>query len=482
MAKQKPKPQGPGKRVDLSRLRIQRGGSDKVRVRGFPWLRLLFVCFLAGVAFLTREQWLGLVQGRMQGQLVRAARAERIGPGNQNAGDVASNGYVVASVSASLATVRSGLLVEFDLEVGDEVEENQIVARTQYDDIEAQIAGLEVQEQLLAAREAELQGRIEAALSEKDGLDADIATAQVAIEQADEEADRLEREVARNRKLYETKRIDAGTWDRVQTEARKGRRAVRAAQVVKTRREARIAPWRSGIEALRLQLPLISAERAQLSTSVGAANIELDKTKIRAPFAGIVVSKDAERGEVLAPTGAGNSRGSVVTIVDPKSFELQVELAEKRILRVSKGDRATITLNADPDTGHPAHVDKIWPRADRSKGTIEIRVKFDATPKILRPDMAARVEFHGADEPETSEVAVRKAYVRVLGTAVRARGEQSFVWLIVDGTLRRRVIELGDTEGDFVIVASGLDGGELVVLNPAPELAEGMAVRVEGQS
>jgi RND family efflux transporter MFP subunit len=482
MAESSPKSERPGKRVDLSRLRIQRGGSDKVRVRGFPWLRLLFLCFLAGAAFLTRDHWLGIVQGRIQGQLVRAARAERVGPGNQKAGDVASNGYVVASRSASLATVRSGRLVEFDLEVGDTVRENEIVARIQYDDIEAQIASLEVQEQLLAAREAEVQGRIEAALAEKDGLDADIASAQVAIEQAEEEADRLDREVDRNRKLHETKRIDAGTWDRVQTEARKGRRAVRAAEVVKSRREALLLPWRSGIAALRLQLPLIAAERAQLATSIGAARIELGKTIIRAPFDGIVVNKDAEKGEVLAPTGAGNARGSVVTIVDPTSFELQVELAEKRILRVAKGDRATITLNADPDTGHPAHVYKIWPRADRSKGTIELRVKFDTPPKVLRPDMAARVEFHGPEEAGPTEAAVRKAYVRVPAGTVRARGEQSFVWLIVEGVLRRRLIELGGTDGDFVIVASGLEGQELLVLDPTPELAEGMAVRVEGQS
>ena len=482
MAESSPKPDRPQKRVDLSRLRIQRGANDSVRVRGFPWLRLLFVLFLAGGAFLTRDHWLGPIQGRIQGQLVRAGRAERVGPGNQKAGDVASNGYVVASRSASLATVRSGRLVEFDLEVGDEVQESQIVARIQYDDIEAQIAGLEVQEQLLQAREAEVQGRIEAALAEKAGLDADIVSAQVAIDQAQEEADRLDREVERNRKLFETKRIDAGTWDRVQTDARKGRRAVRAAEVIKTRRQALIPPWRTGIAALRLQLPLIAAERAQLATSIGAARIELDKTKIRAPFAGIVVNKDAEKGEVLAPTGAGNARGSVVTIVDPKSFELQVELAEKRILRVSKGDRATITLNADPDTGHPAHVYKIWPRADRSKGTIEIRVKFDDPPKLLRPDMAARVEFHGVDEQEPTDTQVRKAYVRVPASAVRARGEQSFVWLIVDGNLRRRVIELGGTEGDSLIVSSGLEGEELVVLDPTPDLAEGMVVRVEGQS
>jgi RND family efflux transporter MFP subunit len=189
-----------------------------------------------------------------------------------------------------------------------------------------------------------------------------------------------------------------------------------------------------------------------------------------------VIRKDAEVGEIVAPTGAGG-RGSVFTIVDPTSFEVQVELSERRISRVAEGDAATVFLEADPETGHAGRVRKIWPRADRSKGTIEVRVTFDARPKGLRPDMAARVVFRGKREPAAEE----RPEVTVPLRAVVGSGKDAHVFVVRSGLAERRAVVLGERRpGAPAVVEKGLEGGEEVVLDPPPGLRDGDPVRRRG--
>ncbi|MDF1702115.1 MAG: efflux RND transporter periplasmic adaptor subunit, partial [Planctomycetota bacterium] len=198
----------------------------------------------------------------------------------------------------------------------------------------------------------------------------------------------------------------------------------------------------------------------------------LEKTRIRAPFTGMVIRKDAEKGEVIAPMAAGNSRGSVLTIIDPTSMEVQVELSERRIARVSEGDRAMVFLDADPDIGLPGAVRKIWPRADRSKGSIEVRVKLDEIPAALRPDMAARVVFKG--KVDTGPVG--DPYVTVSSAALVRRSGNTLVFVVEGGIARGVTVMVGERRGSTVVIAEGLEGGELVVLDPPDGLRNGDTV------
>src|SRR5204863_9629531 len=119
------------------------------------------------------------------------------------------------------------------------------------------------------------------------------------------------------------------------------------------------------------------AEISKATEAERQAEILVEKTYVRAPFAGVVVHKDAEVGEVVAATGAGgNSRGSVATIIDPTTLEVQVELAETRLGSIAEGDLARVRLDADGPGGpaYPARVRQVWPTADRQKATVELRV------------------------------------------------------------------------------------------------------------
>jgi RND family efflux transporter MFP subunit len=464
-----PSPRGP----DLARLRIQRDAGAPRRRRGVPWLTLVVLLGLGGLAWVFREPLLSLV--RTAGTpAVRTGLAVRVVPGQAREGDVAANGYVVAGRTASVATVRSGRLVELNAEEGDVVPENFVLARIQHDDVEAEERAARRSAEVADARAKESAAAVAAARLDLARLDAEIETLEALVAQERENEERLLRDVDRNRPLIRDRRIDAGTWDRIQADARAATEAREAAEARVRATAASKEAWQGEIARRVAALAVAEAEAAAAQVAVEAAEIEVEKTRIRAPFEGLVVRKDAEEGEVIAPTGAGG-RGSVFTLVSPDSLEVQVELSERRIARVKEGDRAMVFLDAAPEQGLPATVRKIWPTADRTKGTIEVRIALEERPTLLRPEMGARVVFQGV-EP----VVARDPYVTAPVAAVVGEGESAAVFVVEDGVVRRRAVRLGENEQGRVVVEEGLQGGERLVLDPAPDLRDGSRVTVGG--
>jgi hypothetical protein len=159
--------------------------------------------------------------------------------------------------------------------------------------------------------------------------------------------------------------------------------------------------------------------------------------------------------------------------VDPESLEMQVELNERQIANVKEGDGADIKMDADTTKRWPATVRKIWPRADKSKGTIEVRVSFVGRPAYARPEMAGQVTFRGkASAAATAE----PAYVTVPLAAVVKRGTEDVVFLLESGTARQVALKLGAPKGTSAVVLEGLSGGETVILAPAATLVDGERV------
>jgi len=500
-----PSPSEPIPRADLARLRIRREPGSGSPPRTFPVLRVVAGLALLTVLFLLRKPLLGLL-GDGGGRPVRMGRATRVVPGQATQGDVAANGYIVADTQASLASVLSGRLVELYAAEGDLVEAGAVVARIQYDDLEARLAGAHAATQAAEAssqeaqlrtasaraRVAEARSDVEAARLTSKRLALEVSTQEQLAAQALEESQRLDRVVERNRTPYERKLIDTGAWDQIQTQARAAHKSLAAARARARALQAAAVAWGGQIRRRESSLSVAQAEvKASLQAEAVAAaslsqarqaeklaGIQLEKTRIRAPFRGLVIRKDAEKGEVIAPTGAGNSRGSVLTIVDPESLEVQVELSERRIGRVHEGDRALAFLDAQPDRGLPGVVRKIWPRADRAKGTIEVRVALTKRPASLRPEMAARVVFKGpAPRSDAPLAQVATAYVTVPRAALLKRGTKTFVFVVQDGVARLGEVKSGQPHGGQVVVLEGLEGTERVVLDPPADLHDGSRVR-----
>ena len=231
--------------------------------------------------------------------------------------------------------------------------------------------------------------------------------------------------------------------------------------------------------SLRAKIALAKSQVVSSTARIAEAQQAVDNCVIRAPFDGIIVSKDAQVGEMVSPISAGGgfTRTGIATIVDMNSNEVEVDVNESYIARVKPGQRAISTLDAYPDWQIPSSVRTVIPTADRQKATVKVRVSFDhLDPKIL-PDMGVKVAFL-SDQPATEGKApVAKAIIPQ--NVVRKEGEASVVWLVKDGKIERRAVTLGAEHGSDVEVMAGVSPGDSLVLRGPEGLHEGQAVEIK---
>ncbi|HKS38839.1 MAG TPA: efflux RND transporter periplasmic adaptor subunit, partial [Verrucomicrobiae bacterium] len=194
---------------------------------------------------------------------------------------------------------------------------------------------------------------------------------------------------------------------------------------------------------------------------------------IRAPFAGIVTSKNAQPGEMISPMSAGGgfTRTGICTIVDMSSLEIEVDVNESFINRVGSGQPVEATLDSYPDWRIPAKVIAIIPTADRQKATVKVRVGFEKLDPRMLPDMGVKVAFQS-----TGEAPAASRNVVVPKTAVRQHDSRAVVWIVRDGRVERRAVTAGPARGDEVTIAAGLSGGDRVVVEGPADLADGTRV------
>ena len=236
---------------------------------------------------------------------------------------------------------------------------------------------------------------------------------------------------------------------------------------------------RTSADSLTAKIELAKQQVAASEARIHEAQQAVDNTVIRAPFDGIVVSKDAQVGEMVSPISAGGgfTRTGIATIVDMKSNEIEVDVNESYIARVEPNQPVTAILDAYPDWQIPAKVRTVIPTADRQKATVKVRISFlKLDPRIL-PDMGVKVSFLAEEKPTENKGPEAKTYVPK--SAVRGDGANSYVFLVHDGKLERRAVRTGlDRGSDVAIIAGIAPGDPLVVTGPAT-LRDGDKVEIK---
>lgn len=224
----------------------------------------------------------------------------------------------------------------------------------------------------------------------------------------------------------------------------------------------------------------LEAARANVTVAereVAVRRQDLEDTFIRAPFDGVVVSKDAQPGEIVSPMSAGGgfTRTGIGTIVDMTSLEIEVDVNEAFIQRVRPNQPVQASLQAYPEWKIPAHVITTVPAADRQKATVKVRIAFDqlGDPRLL-PDMGVKVAF----QSETDGANEQRPRLLVPERAVRREPDGGIVFVVRDDRIERRAVAVGGTAGDQVEVRSGLRPGERIVLDPPADLSEASRVKV----
>lgn len=236
--------------------------------------------------------------------------------------------------------------------------------------------------------------------------------------------------------------------------------------------DAARATWR----ALKAQLKRQQQEVVVAERQVAVAQQNLDDTIIRAPFSGVVVSKDAQPGEMISPVSAGGgfTRTGIGTLVDMDSLEIEVDVNEAYINRVQADQAVEAVLDAYPDWQIPANVIAIVPTADRQRATVRVRIGFRQRDSRILPDMAVKVSFLNQEPTEKTG-----PQLVVSRRAVAKRGDQDVVFLYNDGIAVLRQVELGDKRGGDIIITQGLNLGETVILSPPETLEDGADVEVD---
>ena len=243
--------------------------------------------------------------------------------------------------------------------------------------------------------------------------------------------------------------------------------------------EAEMDRARASSESLAARLERKQADVQVAKMQLDVYRQQMEDTIIRAPFAGVVVAKNAQPGEMISPVSAGGgfTRTGIGTIVDMASLEIEIDVNEAYINRVKAGQKIVATLDAYPDWSIPCHVIAIIPTADRQRATVEVRVGFDELDSRILPDMGVKVAFQEAGRDRAATASTGRAGVVVPQSAVRPEGGKKYVMLVVNGIVERTAVATAGERGKEVLVTSGISGGDRVIINAPIGLQDGTRVK-----
>jgi RND family efflux transporter MFP subunit len=233
------------------------------------------------------------------------------------------------------------------------------------------------------------------------------------------------------------------------------------------------------VNSLKARIALAKVQVLAAESRVNEAQQSVDNCVIRAPFDGIIVSKDAQVGEMVSPISAGGgfTRTGIATIVDMNSNEIEVDVNEAYIARVVPNQPVMAVLDAYPDWQIPSKVRTVIPTADREKATVKVRISFlKLDPRIL-PDMGIKVTFLG-DEPE-QKTGAPMAAATVPQSALHDDNGKKVVFLFNNDHLERRAVSVGSTRGSDAEILAGVAAGDKVVVSGPPNMRDGQAVKIK---
>jgi RND family efflux transporter MFP subunit len=380
---------------------------------------------------------------------VEVARAT-VESGSASVEILTATGYIVADRKAAVSPKISGRLEYLGVDTGSRVKPGQVLARLEHRDFDAQLSDAK---NSLANYQA-ARGQAEAELEQ----------ARAALGQAQANRQKSSLELARQTKLLQDGVTSKADSDNATAQARVDEGQVRSAEAQIKAIQAKTESSNSQVHSAEARIRLIEAQ--------------LEYMNIRSPFEGLVISKDAEVGETVAPAiyGGASTRGSVVTIVDPNTLEVEADINESSIGRITPGLQAEVTLDALPGEKLPAEVRKVIPTADRQKATVKVKVRFkEIDPRIL-PDMNAKVTFLQRAEPSTN---TERSRVTVPKSAIQQRDGKSIVFVVNNGRVTSQPVIVGGDFGDRTEINQGLAGGETVVIHGTENLTDGSRVRVK---
>jgi RND family efflux transporter MFP subunit len=399
--------------LELEKLRIEKTAlRPKARKRKrLVWAALIAV--LAGALAVLYRQ--GLLTPAVE---IQASVVQTLYP-SQTFTLLNASGYVVADRKSAVASKVTGRLVFMGVEEGSQVKEGQVIARLESRDA-------------VAARERAAQN---------------VTVARHNLEQGRAELANAMLDYDRKKNLVERGTIARSAFDAA---------------------EARFRTARAAVESL-------SAAQRAAQAALEEATVLLDYTNIRAPFDAVVLTKNADIGDIVTPLAAtADAKAAVVTVADMNSLLVEVDVSESNISQVKVGQPCEIRLDAFADTRFPGRVHMILPTADRSKASITVKVAFNERDPAVLPEMSAKVAFLARPPTDDERASFRAAPA----AAVVERNGRPIVFWVQGDNVREAAVQVGRRFGEMVELKEGPPVGSRIGLAPLERLKDGVRISI----
>ncbi len=398
---------------DLSKLKIDKS------VQTFRPVRRRKLIYLLGAILLVFIVGFLYLNGFIRPAVsVEVATVSQVYP-SQTFSRLSASGYVVAQRKAAVASKVTSRLVALMVEEGSRVREGQIIARLENEDV-------------IAARD-QAEANLKLARANLEGVKADLED--------------VSRTYHRNKELVAKGIIPRAEYDTSEARYLKTQASLAAAE---------------------------AAVNAGLAT-LQAAKVAVEYTLVRAPFDAVVLTKNADIGDIITPLGAAaNAKAAVVTIADLGSLQVEADVSETNLGLVKAGQPCEILLDALPDSRFRGVVHTIVPTADRTKATIMVKVRFlDKDPRIL-PEMRAKVSFLSRPVKPEEE----KPRTAVSRSALVSHGSNSTIFVIQGDRVVETPVRTGEELGEMIEILDGVKAGERVVVKPTGRLKNGSRIKI----
>ena len=330
-------------------------------------------------------------------------------------------GYVVAQVKAAISSKATGRLQELFVIEGDKVKKGMIIGRIESNDVQA---NLNQQKAQIAV------------------LNASLSNAQAELEDAHSA-------YLRQQSLLQNK---VGTQS--EFDASQGR-------------------WKRALAQVSFAQAQINAQQA----AIASAQVLVENTVIRAPFDGTVLSKNANVGEVITSLGgAAGSRGAVVTLADMSSLEVEADVSESSLSKILPNMPVEISVSAIADKKYKGYVNKIIPTADRGKGTVQIKIRFNEIDERVLPEMGAKVNFLRQNIANEEQ---KPAKILIPTSSILTVNGKKTVFIVAGSKATEQIIKTGAIFGEFTEVKQGLMPGTSLIISPIEKLSSGSSITIE---
>jgi RND family efflux transporter MFP subunit len=404
-------------RADLNSLRIH----DGQRTGSKTGKRISYATAGLGVIVLVAGAAYAF---RNQKTVVEVVTAQKPGVGG-SVGILNASGYVTPRQRATIAAKITGRVTGVFFDEGTHVHQGQLLATLDDSDV----------------RKA-----LDSAKADRDASQAAIADLQVQLRLAEIELKRAEE--LRKAQVQSQEQLDTAS---------------------------------AAADSLKAKIELAKQQVQTAEAKIREAQQAVDNCVILAPYDGIVVSKDAQVGEMVSPISAGGgfTRTGIATIVNMNSNEIEVDVNEAYIARVKDKQRVVAILDAYPNWEIPSHVRTVIPTADRQKATVKVRISFDKLDPRILPDMGIKVTFLDDEPVKKKDTAAPEIAALLPSDAVRDENGKKIVFLVKGDKLERRAVSIGSTQGSQTEILSGLAVGDTVVSKGPANLQDGQAVEIK---